>query len=186
MATSADQGREVRLRLLAAATELIAERGWSAVSTRVLAQRAGVGAGLVHYHFASLQALLIEAVVGLMREVAGSIRPLLERADTPAGAVRLLMASLDEYTGRDSASMVFIETYLAATRDPALRVAVAEVVADFRGQFVSWLRGHGVDSPEDTATVLAAAVDGVLLHRALDPAVTTSAVTPVLERLLRQ
>ncbi|MFD1052553.1 helix-turn-helix domain-containing protein, partial [Kibdelosporangium lantanae] len=35
-------GEEVRQRLLAAAVQLIPERGWSAVSTRVLAERAGV------------------------------------------------------------------------------------------------------------------------------------------------
>lgn len=36
------RGQEVRQRLLRAAIELIGERGWSAVSTRVLAERAGV------------------------------------------------------------------------------------------------------------------------------------------------
>jgi hypothetical protein len=34
--------------------------------------------------------------------------------------------------------------------------------------------------------VLAAAVDGLLLHRALAPTVTADAVTPVLERLVRR
>jgi AcrR family transcriptional regulator len=139
----------------------------------------------VHYHFPSLQALLTEAAVGLMREVAGSIGPLLDRASTPADALALLMSSLDEYTGRDPASMVVTETYLAATRDPALREAVTGVLADFRDLLAAWLRGHGVPAPEDTATVLAAAIDGLLLHRALDPTVTTGTVTPVLDRLVR-
>jgi AcrR family transcriptional regulator len=182
--TSADQGRAVRARLLEAAVALIAERGWSGVSTRVLAERAGVGSGLVHYHFASLQALLTEAAIGTMRAVAGSIGPLLDQATGPADAMRLLMASLDEYTGRDPVSAVFTETYLAATRDPVLHSAVAEVAADFRARFAAWLRDHDVPAPDGTAAVLAAAVDGLLLHRALDPALSADVVIPVLERLV--
>ena len=63
-----ERGNEVRQRLLAAAVELIPERGWTAVSTRVLAERAGVTPSVVHYHYSSLQALLREAVVGAMRQ----------------------------------------------------------------------------------------------------------------------
>src|SRR5215218_10063879 len=70
--TAADRGREVRRRLVQAARELVPERGWAAVSTRTVAERAGVAPGLVHYHFASLQALLAEAAVGAMRDLAGS------------------------------------------------------------------------------------------------------------------
>lgn len=184
MPTAAERGREVRTRLLGAAAELIAERGWAAVSTRMLAERAGVAAGLVHYHFASLQALLTEAALGVLREAAGALAPLLDRAETPADAVALLMAALDDYTGTDPVSTVFAETYLAATRDPGLRDAVAGVVADFRDRLASWLRTRGVAAPRDTAAVLAAAVDGVLLHRALDPGMTAATVTPILDRIL--
>lgn len=184
MPTSAERGREVRTRLLEAAVALVAERGWSAVSTRTLAERAGVGAGLVHYHFASLQALLTEAAVGMMREVTRAVRPLLARAGTPSEAVRLLMASLDEYTGDDPASRMFVETYLAATRDEALREAVAGVLDDFRAELATWLRAHDVVPPEATAAVLAAAVDGLLLHRALDAGLTADSVTPVLTRIV--
>jgi AcrR family transcriptional regulator len=186
VATSADRGREVRARLLEAAAALIAERGWSAVSTRTLAERAGVGAGLVHYHFASLHALLTEAAIGMMRDVTATVRPLLTRADTPADAVRLLMASLDEYTGDDPASRMFVETYLAATRDPALSAAVAGVLDDFRTELTIWLREHDAADPAGTAVVLAAAIDGLLLHRALDARITTDSVTPVLTRLVEE
>jgi AcrR family transcriptional regulator len=184
MPTSAERGREVRARLLAAAAALIAERGWSAVTTRTLAERAGVGPGLVHYHFTSLQALLTDAAVGTMREITATVRPLLAHADTPAGGLRLLMASLDDYTGDDPASRMFVETYLAATRDPDLRTAVAAVLADFRAEVTTWLQAHDVADPAHTAVVLAAAIDGLLLHRALDTGITTDTVTPALTRLV--
>lgn len=179
-----DRGREVRGRLLSAAADLIAERGWTAVSTRILAERAGVAPGLVHYHFASVQTLLSEAAVGVMRRATAMIGPTLARAHTPEEAVALLVASLDEYTGSDPVSVLFVETYLAATRDPQLREAVAGVITEFRTQLAGWLGERGVPAPEATAAVLGAAVDGLVMQRALDPTVTAASITPVLTRLL--
>lgn len=126
--TAVDRGRDVRLQLLSTAAELIAELGWNAVSTRILAERAGVTPGLVHYHFPSLQALLRDAALGMMSDLLSAIEALIENA--------------------------------------------------------GWLAQHGADTPEDTASVLAAAIDGVILHRALNPALTTSAVAPLLRRLI--
>ena len=182
--TAAERGKEVRRRLLDAAVALIAERGWGAVSTRMVAERAGVAPGLVHYHFSSVQGLLSEAAVGAMREVAGALEPALAGADTPADALTALLSALDPYTGDDPTSVLFTETYLAATRDPALRAAVAEVIADFRARLGAWFGAHGVAAPAATAAVGGAAIDGLVLQRALDPALTADAVTPVLTRLL--
>jgi AcrR family transcriptional regulator len=186
VATTADRGREVRQRLLAAAVELIAERGWNAVSTRAVAERAGVTAGLVHYHFASVQALLRTAAVGAMHETATMLDPVLAQAHTPAEAVKLLVSALDSFTGDDPMSVLFVETYLAATRDPELREAVAEVITEFRARLAAWLGQHGVPDPEATAAVLGSAVDGLVMQRALDPALTAGMVTPVLNRMLTQ
>lgn len=176
--------QEARERLLAAATELIAERGWTGVSTRLLAERAGVGAGVVHYHFPSVQALLSEAALGAMRRALAEFGPVLEQAHTADDVLDLLLASLDRYTGRDPLSLLFVETYLASTRDRRLRRAVARVVTEFRRQVARWLHEHGADRPEQTAAVLAAAVDGVLLHRPLSPDLTAAYVAPVLRRML--
>jgi AcrR family transcriptional regulator len=184
VSTAADRGREVRQRLLAATAELIAERGWAAVSTRMAAERAGVASGLVHYHFASVQALLSEAAVGVMRQVAGSVGATLAQARTPVEAVRVLVASLDEFTGSDQESVLFVETYLAATRDPHLREAVSGVIAEFRTQLAGRLGEYGVAAPGATAAVLAAAVDGLVMQRALDPTLAAETIIPILTRLL--
>lgn len=164
---AAVRGREVRERLLGAALELIPERGWTAVSTRVLAERAGVTPSVVHYHFPSVTAVLNEAVIGFMRQALAEVETVFESARTPADAVDAVFASVDGYTGTDPASLVFVEAYLAATRDEQLRAQIAQIVDGFRSKFGAWLAARGVPAPEATAAVLAAALDGVLLHRGL-------------------
>jgi AcrR family transcriptional regulator len=170
--------------LVQAARELVPERGWTAVSTRTVAERAGVAAGLVHYHFASLQALLSEAAIGALRETLGHIDALLVQARTPDELVDLLVAEAERYTGSDPASLLATETYLAAGRDPALRGELVTVVEEFRSRIAGWLREHDVPEPEATAAVLAAAVDGVLLHRALTPQPGTAAVAQIMRRIV--
>jgi AcrR family transcriptional regulator len=169
---------------LAAAVELIPERGWTAVSTRVLAERAGVTPSVVHYHFPSVAALLDEAVVGFMRGVVGGIDEVLDAAETPAAAVDALVASVTRYTGSDPMSLLAVEACLAATRDERLRDQIAGVLAESRHRVGRWLADHEVPEPETTAAMLLAAVDGLLLHRSLAAGPDPAATATVLRRLL--
>jgi AcrR family transcriptional regulator len=182
--TAAERGREVRQRLLTTAVELIPELGWNAVSTRVLAQRAGLNPALVHYHFESLQALLREASLASMREALSSIDTVLEQADSLQAGLDLLVGALDAYSGDNRASLLFAEAYLASLRDPRLSQDLAAVLVDFRRRFADWLAARGQTDPVATAAVLAAALDGVLLHRAMGPDLTSRVVRQVLGRLL--
>lgn len=181
---AAARGREVRQRLLAAAVELIPERGWSAVSTRNLAERAGVNPSVVHYHFPSLSALLNEAAVGVLRRVLGEVDTVLESADTPAEAVEAIVSAAQRYTGDDPTSLLAIEAYLAAARGEPLRDEVGGMVAEFRRRFGHWLGEHGVSEPERTAGVVLATVDGLLLHRGLGAGMDTEPTAAVLRRLV--
>ncbi|MEU8226890.1 TetR/AcrR family transcriptional regulator [Kribbella sp. NPDC048915] len=180
MAPTAKQGQEVRRRLLAAAAELIPERGWSAVSTRILADRAGVTPSVVHYHFSSIQDVLVEAAIGTMREVVAATD--FTAAADPGAAVDAMMAALEKYDGTDPTSLLFIETYLAATRDERLRAQITDVVTEFRTRVADWLAIHQVPDAPATAAVLAATIDGLMLHRALEPDVP--APIAVLRRLV--
>ncbi|MEV0794626.1 TetR family transcriptional regulator [Kribbella sp. NPDC050459] len=182
MAPTAKQGQAVRQRLLAAAAELIPERGWSAVSTRILADRAEVTPSVVHYHFSSVQEVLSEAAITAMRQVLAVTDELFTSATTPAAGVDAMLASVEQYDGTDPMSLLFVETYLAATRDERLRAQVADLVTDFRTRVADWLAIHQVAEPAATAAVLAATVDGLLLHRALGP--DSPGATAVLRRLV--
>ncbi|MDN3239676.1 TetR/AcrR family transcriptional regulator [Glycomyces tritici] len=181
--TNAERGRDVRARLLAAAQELIAELGWNGVSTRVLAERAGVHSGLVHYHFASLQALLRQAAVEAMRPLVDGTAALLAQSPSPADAVESLLAEIDRYTGTDPASLVFIEAYLAATRDPDLRDQMSGLVTGLRATLAEALTRAGHQAPEAAAITVMAVVDGFLLHKGLDPQLSAMRLAPMLRRL---
>ena len=61
--------REVSTALLAAATELFAERGPGAVTVREVAARANVNHGLVHRHFGSKEALVSAVLDNLVTEL---------------------------------------------------------------------------------------------------------------------
>ncbi|GAA4013647.1 TetR/AcrR family transcriptional regulator [Allokutzneria multivorans] len=176
------RSHEVRERLTTAATELIVELGWSGVSTRLLAERAGVTPGLVHYHFSSLQALLSEAAVSALTRMVDGLDAVLEQAKSPEDVVEQLLSALSEHSGSDPMSLLVSETFLATTRDAELRGAVATVLADFRARLAAWFADHGVDAPEATAAVLAATVDGLMLHRALLP--EAEATADVLRRIV--
>ncbi|WP_232668049.1 TetR/AcrR family transcriptional regulator [Pseudonocardia sp. TRM90224] len=179
---AAIRGQEVRQRLLAAAAALIPERGWTAVSTRVLAERAGVTSSVVHYHFRSLPELLNEAVISAMRGMLGELDPILDASGTPADTIDALLAGLDGYSGTDPMTLLFTEAYLAATRDDRLRAAMLDVIDEFRGQVADRLRAAGIAEPEATAAVVMATLDGLMLHRSLAP--EQGPVAAVLRRLV--
>lgn len=178
-------GDDVRARLLQAAAELIPRHGWGAVSTRMIAEHAGVTPGLVHYHFGSVQSLLSEAALGTIHDLIGGVGAQLHDARSPRQALNELFATLDGYSGRDPFSLLMVETYLAASRDEALREGLVRVVQAFRDELTGVLRDRGVPDAAATSAVLAAAIDGIVLHRALGLPLPASTVTRVLGRTLR-
>lgn len=182
--TSTERGRMVRAQLLEAAAELIAEIGWNAVTTRRLADHAGIRSGLVHYHFDSLQALLRLAAMSRMTLLLDETSAQLgEKEDVEDGAEALL-SLVDLFEGSDPASLLVIETYLAATRDRLLREQLVEAMARFRRTLTSALARTGNPTPEATALVVLAALDGLALQKGLDPELPTDDSLALLRRII--
>ncbi|WP_063002496.1 TetR/AcrR family transcriptional regulator [Nocardia mikamii] len=168
MVTAEEQGRQTRARLMDAATALIAERGWGAVTTRLVAERAGVRAGLVHYHFRSVDDLLIDAALRMMRRLIGDVPADLLGVTTTG--ITALLSLIGGYDESSADTRVFSEMLLAATRHERLRAGLTTVLAEFRATIVARLRAdESVPDPEATAVVLVAALDGLVLHRLIDP-----------------
>ncbi|CAA9253161.1 MAG: hypothetical protein AVDCRST_MAG54-2101 [uncultured Actinomycetospora sp.] len=181
-----ERGRNTRDAVLGAAADLIGELGWGRVSTRAVAERAGVRPGLVHYHFASQQELLAEAATGRIAAWAGEALAALEATPDLRAGLTLLLESVAHLDATDPLHLLAAETSLAAARDPALAGALRRVVAGFRTGLTGWLLSRGVPSgtAEGSAALLTAVLDGIALHRALDPHLPLRGAVDALLRTL--
>ncbi|MGY1696212.1 TetR/AcrR family transcriptional regulator [Geodermatophilus sp. SYSU D00814] len=180
----AGPGRGARRRdqLVAAGLELLAERGWSGLTARAVAERAGTHQGLVHYHFGGLPALKRAVAETAVREAfEPAVAVLTAESSWPAGVAAVLRATarLEEpRTARIAAELV-----VASLQDPDVGELVRAALADARARLVPWLAATGEAEPQGLATLLLAALDGLVLHRLLDPALALDAVAGAAEAL---
>lgn len=82
--TGAAGGGEVRGRLLAAATELFADRGYAATTVREIVEHAGVTKPVLYYYFRNKEGLYLD----LMREPFGRFAAVVEETLRTAGSAR--------------------------------------------------------------------------------------------------
>ncbi|MGP4097020.1 TetR/AcrR family transcriptional regulator [Nonomuraea sp. KM90] len=181
---SADRGKATRRQLLDAAVALVPEVGWGGVTTRLVAERAGVAPGVVHYHFASVTDLLVAAGLGFTGSLLDSMAAELSGQPGIGEGVDWLLGELSRYSGTDPASLVVVEMFLAATRLPDLRERLGDQIGRFRSAVASWLaeRGYQGDAVA-AAAMLAASIDGIMMHRALDPGLDPASLAAPLRAM---
>ena len=186
---STGRGTATRSRIMAAAVELVAERGWGAVTTRAVAERAGVNQGLVHYHFESVDALLREAVIGALETSMGEAAGPLEDPDF-ARAIAGTLEAIEAFDPGSPAAALMAEAFVRAIRDPFLAQPVVAGLHSFR-QLIAARVDQAIADGEalpDLAgpafpTILTALLDGLLVHRIVDPSTDIAGTRDLLLRL---
>jgi len=181
-----------RPQLLAAAAEVIAERGFAATRIADVAERAGTSAAGVLYWFESRDELLAEALTFAEETFAERLRARLAHLACPS---ERLVALIENSVADDDDWKLWIELWTRALRDPQLadarqrlddrwRAQIAEVVAE--GQRTGDFSGP---DPDRAALELSALMDGLAVQVALGDRVVTPALmratcVEVAERLL--
>jgi TetR/AcrR family transcriptional regulator, regulator of biofilm formation and stress response len=181
-----------RERIVQATIELMAEIGIDRVRTRAVAERAGVNPALVHYHFGSMSALVLEAAEhALVYELGPSIDGLASAATIQEGFAAVLLW-IEERGRGTPGSTILAEAMVKATRDPAFGDWSRHASTRFRSLIREWLqtaRDAGEIDPaldlEATAVLLAAALDGLLFHRLVDPDLDVLQTAPLFDAMLR-
>ncbi len=161
---------DTREKIIEAAAALIPEVGWGGVSSRRVAERAGVNTGVIHYHVGSIGELRRIAAVRKIRtffldRISGTLTE-----EDPARAVETLLRALSVTDPHDPELLLLYESLVAANRDDQLRAEIAASLAELRQWLCDWLTERGVARPLTVAVTLTAAIDGYLLQRSLDPA----------------
>ncbi len=182
---------QTRERLLEAAGEQIAEVGWGRVTTRSVAERAGLPHGAVSYHFSGKQELLAEAAIRLVeRSFPIAELEALPSLDELIGLIERWMAAAE--AEHSVVTEVSIEAMLEARRDPELRRRLASLLAAYRDLMVRLAEADAARgatlagaSPSAAATLVAALGDGLFLHSMLDPELDVAGAMAALRQLLR-
>jgi AcrR family transcriptional regulator len=171
-------GRE---RILDVACDVIAGEGMDEVRVARIARTAGVSTALVHYHFATREALLGEALRHSYTR-AGTARTALRAAagDSSAALLARMIEHCLPVPGRlEREWVLWVELWLRAVRHPGLQ----DVAHDLYARLHAWFAGviaeggergeftvHDIDASTD---VILAAIDGAGVRvLAGDPALT--------------
>ncbi len=70
MSAAGDRGRETRERIIAAATEKFAEKGFGEATIAEIAQLAGISEGAIYRHFASKDEILLHCLTPVFDQIA--------------------------------------------------------------------------------------------------------------------
>ncbi|WP_116953034.1 TetR/AcrR family transcriptional regulator [Jiangella endophytica] len=114
------RGQQTRRRLLDAAMRVVGRDGPEGVTHRAVAAEAGVAKSLATYHFATIDELLVAALVECTEEYAQDLAESLPDTATPAELAGYLAAS---FNADREAWLGSYELLLHAARRPSLREA---------------------------------------------------------------
>jgi AcrR family transcriptional regulator len=154
--------------LLDAAERLLVDVGYAGITTRKLAEEAGVNHGLVHYYFGSIEQLLVrtlerftERLVARQRELYAAELPFIEKWRT---AMRYLISEDVTY------EKIWLELSALAWNHPELRERVARVDGEWRAvlteAFEQARREHGIDMPIESLVSLVMTFNiGIMVER---------------------
>jgi AcrR family transcriptional regulator len=154
--------------LLDAAEQLLVEVGYASITTRRLAEAAGVNHGLVHYYFGSNENLLVRALerfterlIARQRELYGADEPFVDKWRT---AMRYLVSEDATY------EKIWLELQALGWNHPELRERLARVNGEWRAvlteAFAEPHRELAVDMPLEALVSLVITFNvGIMVER---------------------
>jgi AcrR family transcriptional regulator len=167
-ATKTSSRSQAEEALLDAAERLLVDVGYAGITTRRLADEAGVNHGLVHYYFGSNENLLVRALerfterlIARQRDLYAADMPFVEKWRT---AMRYLVSEDVTY------EKIWLELQALAWNNADLRARLALVNAEWRAvlteAFEEPHRGLGIDLPLEALVSLVITFNlGIMVER---------------------
>lgn len=169
--TQAERTEATRARLSAAAFDVVARSGLTALRLRAVAEEAGVSQGALLHHFPDKNAIVIAAIEeALGRAAADSASHLEARAQDRESILRAMLEEMRGFFFSDR-FWVAMGITMEASRDPELHPEIAARVARLRKPiYEDWAARLVVAgwSPEDAERIVrsaAAIVSGAAVRR---------------------
>lgn len=181
------RGEERRVALVDAGLAQLAESGWSGVTHRAVAGRAGANPGLVHYYFQGTAGLRRAVAEAACTRLIGAMFDDLTGAADVGEVLAGIVAALEAARDHPEEGRLVTEIFSAAFDDPEVGALVRREFARARSRLADWFaQRHPLWSPPRTqaaAALLIAAMDGLTIHVLLDPSLPTDDVSEILQSI---
>jgi TetR/AcrR family acrAB operon transcriptional repressor len=175
-------GDESRRRILDAAEELFAERGYERTSFVDVAERSGISRGSIPWHFANKEGLVLAVVE---RALA---RRTMESHSVENGDVAAVLEDVKQWMHQPTASMLYTLLTQALSTEGEIRSRFVEFHRRGRANLAALLKKASTDRRGATPEVFAAVINGALLGLHLqwtvDPSIDLDAALDTLARLI--
>ncbi len=192
-----EEQQKTRERIIAAASKVLAEKGYDATTLREISREAQAGPGLVHYYFGGKDALLVEVLQATGQQFHQRMEHLIQTVPADQ-SFTVLLAQLSERVGQEpEVYRLRYESFSLGLHNPIIAPAVRERLAQRREEISSVMakilenmeRTEGKKGPSVDPTILASLLlslfDGLALQKILDPTFDLDASYQLLERMLR-
>lgn len=180
-----------REQILTATVEQLRTRGMETTRVADVADAMGISTGLVFYHFATKEALLVAALEHAVADDLERLQRALARGRTPTDRLRRVLAAYGP-TGAAGGWTLWIDAWSSALRQPAVRRSLRRLDARWREALLEAITAGVVAGemtcPDPVASVarLDALLDGlsvaVVVHRTVTRAQLREWVADAVER----
>lgn len=169
---------ERRTRILQSTVHVVRERGFAGTRVADIARHADTSAGLVLYHFGSLQGALTAALTAAENTFYTELAQVLELASSPVVRLRSMAELAAGYGPAVGDWVLWLELWVRALRDPEARAARESLDQRWRAALAAVVQegvaggDFTVADPSTATTRLASLMDGLAIQLALgDPAI---------------
>jgi AcrR family transcriptional regulator len=156
-----DRRSEARVQLLDAAERLLVSTGYASISTRRLAEEAGVNHGLVHYYFGSMDELFLQAAERISDRMLERQRAMYGTDEPFLAKWRAAMDFLDDDI-RSGVPKIWFEFSAMAWNDPAMAQRMVGIERKWRktltDAFTDAHAEYGLDADQFPVPVLVSLV----------------------------
>ena len=159
---TSDARQQATVALIDAAERLLYEVGYAGVTTRAVAEAAGVNHGLVHYYFGSMEELLTQTLARFVEQLALALEGLYTDPNLSFAEKWRLGSQFWANEPTSRFPKILLELLAMGWNMPVLRTRLTEVHARFRTifehHFGQALRDYGLDESQFPLKVIVAAV----------------------------
>lgn len=165
---SKEQNEEIReqsrVKILMAALEIFAEKGYPSASVQQISMKAGMAKGSIYHYFESKEAIL-EAVIRNGLSEFEHIMAAVHQQQDPAGQLKALIElSFDSIRQRRDFWKLYFSLLTQLSLPGSITEILGPLITEVYGFTEKLLQELGVQQPAIEARVLAAAMDGAFLH----------------------